>query len=91
MSILTNIGKAQQVQGGVDVHLKGDVEKQKVDAMVEKCGTGTCSCCGPEFIETLDGIEVEGQDGDVTIHVKGKNVREGEISDKLSKCDCYGQ
>lgn len=91
MSILANLGKAVQVKDGVDVKLKGDIERDKVDAMVEKCGTGTCNCCGPEFIQQLDGIEVEGRDGDVTIHVKGKGVTSDVISEKLAICDCYGK
>lgn len=93
MSIMSRVGNASatQVTDGVDVRLQGDVERDKVDAMIAKCGTGTCSCCGPEFIEKLDGMEVEGRDGDVTIHVKGKGVTSDVISEKLSICDCYGE
>ncbi len=86
---LAEMGTVHQKEGGVDVNLKGEVERQKVDDMVQKCSTGTQTCCGPDFFEKVDGIEVEGKDGDVTIHVKGDKVTSGMIEQNLSNCDCY--
>ncbi len=85
---LNNIKSVNEVKKGVSVHLGGDIEVDKVKAMVAKCGTGTCSCCGPEFVQALDGIDVDGKDGNVTMTIKGPVSKE-IISEKLAICDCY--
>jgi hypothetical protein len=89
MSNFAEMASLEQKENGVDINVTGEVERQKVDAMLEQCNAGACSCCGPEFIEQLDGIGVEGQDGDVTIHVRG-SVSKDVIAEKMSMCDCYG-
>ena len=85
---LDGVSEVNNTEEGVSVHLTGDIERTKVEAMIEKCGTGTCNCCGPEFVEALDGIDVSGEDGSVTMHIKGPVDKE-IICDKLSQCDCY--
>lgn len=85
---LAEMSEVAASDDGVDVHVQGDVQRDTVDRMIEKCGSGTESCCGPEFFERVSDISVDGQDGDVTIHVAGQ-VTPGMIEQNLSECDCY--
>ena len=88
---MSDMGSVVQTDDGVDVRFRHEaVEREKVDAMLDNCRAGSCDCCGPEFVENLDGLDVEGQDGDVTIHVRGP-VTKAIIEEKLGACDCYGK
>lgn len=85
---LADMSKVAESDEGVDVHVQGDVQRDTVERMIESCGTGNESCCGPEFFERVSDISVDGKDGDVTIHVSGQ-VTPGMIEQNLSECDCY--
>lgn len=88
---MSEMGSVEEKSHGVDVRFQGEaVEREKVDAMLDQCRAGSCDCCGPEFVEQLDGLDVEGSDGDVTIHVRGP-VTKDMIEEKLAACDCYGK
>lgn len=88
---MSDMGSVSQTDDGVDVRFQHEaVEREKVDAMLDQCRAGSCDCCGPEFVERLDGLDVEGADGDVTIHVRGPVTKE-IIEEKLGACDCYGK
>ncbi|MCU7920693.1 MAG: hypothetical protein KZQ99_08655 [Candidatus Thiodiazotropha sp. (ex Dulcina madagascariensis)] len=81
-----------QKDHGVDVHLEGEpIKKEKLDKLSELChpdGPGCDSdCCTPEFRAQVEGIDVEGMDGNVTMHVRGA-VTASEIASNMSKCDC---
>lgn len=78
-----------QKKQGVEVRVQGDVEKGKIEEMVEKCSTGTQSCCDPDFFSKVNSIKVSGQDGDVSIHVSGNEVTKEMIEANLRNCDCY--
>ncbi|MCU7906607.1 MAG: hypothetical protein KZQ76_12340 [Candidatus Thiodiazotropha sp. (ex Epidulcina cf. delphinae)] len=84
-----------QKDHGVDVHLEGEpIKKGKLDKLSELCrpdGPGCESdCCTPEFRAQVEGIDVEGMDGNVTMHVRGA-VTAAEIAANLSKCDCMDE
>lgn len=90
MKLDNNVSSVKDTAQGVSVHLQGDeIELEKVNAMLEKCAEGTCSCCGPEFFEALDGVDVSGADGDIKMDING-SVDVQDISEKLATCDCYG-
>jgi uncharacterized pyridoxal phosphate-containing UPF0001 family protein len=78
-----------QKESGVEVHVQGEVQKNKIEEMVDGCATGTHACCGPEFFAKVKSIGVTGGDGDVSIHVEGEEVTKEMIEENLSNCDCY--
>ena len=87
---LDQVSNVTDTEKGVSVHMQGDeIELEKVHDMLAQCGEGTCSCCGPEFFEALEGIDVSGADGDVKMEISGP-VNSDVISEKLALCDCYG-
>lgn len=82
----------EQKEHGVEVHLEGkEVEKKKLEKLSELCAPGgpgcDSDCCTPEFKAQVEGIDVEGMDGNVTMHVRGA-IKAAEIASNLSKCDC---
>ncbi len=85
---LSQISTVSEVEDGVDVLMQGDVTREKVDAMVDKCSTGAQSCCGPEFFDKVTDLSVTGQDREVTVHVKGEVTTE-MLQQNLAACDCY--
>ncbi len=85
---LEKMSTLQKTDAGVEVRVQGDVRKEKIDEMISGCATGSHSCCGPDFFARVSGIDVGGQDGDVSIHVKGE-VTEEMIQQNLANCDCY--
>ena len=85
---LEKMSTVHKTDAGVDVHVEGEVEREKIDSMIESCATGTHACCGPEFFARVNSLDVSGADGDVTIHVNGE-VTEEMIQNNLSNCDCY--
>lgn len=85
---LEKMSTVKKTDSGVEVRVQGEVEKEKIDSMIESCSTGEHACCGPDFFEKVNSLEVAGQDGDVSIHVNG-DVTEEMIKENLSNCDCY--
>jgi predicted sugar kinase len=86
---LHEMSTVTQKESGVEVRVQGRVEKESIEEMVEKCSTGTQSCCGPDFFAKVTSIKVSGQDGDVSIHVNGNDVTKEMIEDNLRNCTCY--
>jgi translation elongation factor EF-Tu-like GTPase len=74
---------------GVEIRVRGEVKKQKIEAMIGSCATGAHACCGPEFFAKVDSIDVAGTDGDVAIRINGAGVTEEMIRGNLAVCDCY--
>lgn len=90
-----NVTGIYQKTHGVDVHLEGEpILKENMDELSRLCapdGPGCNSdCCTPEFKARVEGIDVEGMDGNVTMHVRGA-VTAAEISSNLQKCDCMDE
>jgi len=86
---LHKMSTVTQNESGVEVRVQGKVEKNSIEEMVEKCSTGTQSCCGSDFFAKVTSIKVSGQDGDVSIHVNGDDVTKEMIETNLRNCDCY--
>ncbi len=81
----------KQVEAGVDIELGGAVERAKCDALAAKCGPGGGGCdseCCDETQGNVHGIDVDGVDGDVTMHLK-TSLSAGTIANAMSKCNCY--
>jgi hypothetical protein len=64
------------------------VEKAKVNEMVAHCATGSAACCGPDFFAHVQKIEVNGEDGRVSINLTGTVTPEA-VQQNLAACDCY--
>ncbi len=74
----------QQQFNGVKVTFSGEVAKQNVVSMVERCQTGKCDCMSDESKKKLEGLEVNGTDGNVELTIKGDLTAE-EIEAAVSK------
>lgn len=84
----------EQKESGVDVHLGGGVDRDKIDALAVKCAPGgpgcNSDCCDPEFSAKIEGIDVSGLGDAVTMHLRGA-VTVGAVSEKMARCDCYNE
>jgi hypothetical protein len=85
---LSDIGTVIPHADGVEVTLEGPVEKAKVEEMVAHCATGTAACCGPDFFAQVQEMDVQGEDGRVSIRLTG-NVTPEAVQENLAVCDCY--
>lgn len=82
------IKKVKKTESGVNVRFIGDVEKKKVEEMVESCKSGRCGCsCDPAMFEKIKGMDVDGNDGDVTIALKGVDLGKEEVEDAVKGCN----
>lgn len=88
-SELEKMSTVSKSDTGVEVRVRGEVEKQKIEAMIGSCATGAHACCGPEFFARVDSIDVGGGDGDVSIRINGPDVTEEMVRGNLAVCDCY--
>jgi hypothetical protein len=86
---LQNMSTVSKTDTGVQVRVRGEVEKEKIESMIGSCATGTQACCSPDFFAKVQSIGVTGEDGDVSIHISGKEVTEQMIQQNLAACDCY--
>jgi len=69
---------------GIRVAFSGAVEKQNVVSMVERCQGGQCDCMSEASKKKIEGLEVGGEDGNVTLSIKGDLAVE-EIEAALKK------
>ena len=56
---------------GIKVAFSGDVEKQNVVSMVQRCQGGQCDCMSDESKKKIQGLEVNGEDGSVELTISG--------------------
>ena len=76
-----------KVDNGVDINFVGSVEKSKIETMVGECSSGKCSCsCDTDMMSKIDGMSVDGINGDVTIHLKGNSLNKNEIETAVNGC-----
>lgn len=76
-----------KTQDGVNIKFTGSVEKKNVVSMIESCSAGECDCdCDPEMFKRIEDMSVSGEDGDVTIGLKG-DISADEISHAVENCD----
>ena len=69
---------------GIKVAFSGDIEKQNVVSMVQRCQGGQCDCMSDEAKKKIEGLEVSGEDGNVSLTIKGDLAVE-EIEAALKK------
>jgi hypothetical protein len=93
MNLKNNVTGMTQHEEGVDITVAGDViTVEKMQAMANMCAPGgsgcPSDCCSDDFKSRLQGVAIEGVDGDVTMHLRGA-INASEVQASLSKCDCY--
>ena len=69
---------------GVKISFTGDVKKQNVVEMVQRCQTGQCDCMSDESKQKIEGMEVSGEDGNIELSIKG-DLDVSEIEQAVSK------
>jgi len=69
---------------GVKIKFSGDMAKQNVVEMVERCQTGKCDCMSDESKQKIEDMEITGIDGDVELSITG-DLNVDEIRDAISK------
>ena len=84
---MTNNIKIANIKEGVSIGINGDVKVKDIEAMTQDCGNGGCDC-SPELLPQIDSIEVSGNDGDVHVVLKGKELNAKEVQSCMSGCDC---
>jgi hypothetical protein len=95
MNLNNNVTGMTQLDKGVDITVAGEViTVDKMQAMANMCAPGgsgcPSDCCSDEFKSRLEGVVVDGVDGNVTMHLLGA-INAAEVQASLSKCDCYDQ
>ena len=73
-----------KVESGVKIAFTGVVQKEQIVKMVENCTTGQCDCMCEETKKKITNMEVEGQDGDVSLNLSG-DISKEEILHALEK------
>ena len=73
-----------KVDDGVKISFSEGSIKQNIVKMVENCSTGACECMSSETKAKIKDMKVSGDDGDVTLQLKGDITKE-EIEEALSK------
>jgi len=73
-----------KVENGVKIAFSGVVQKEQIVKMVENCATGQCECMSEETKQKISTMEVEGQDGDVSLNLSG-DITQEEIERALAK------
>ncbi len=77
-----------QSQQGVEVRLEGEVSKASLEKMAQECNSGACSCaCDTTLKEQVRRVEVEGEDGNVTLMIQGDNLDAGLVAKAMESCD----
>lgn len=72
------------IPNGVNISFSGNVKKQNIVTMVENCQTGSCECMSDETKKKIEGMEVSGKDGDVSLALSG-DISKEEIEAALSR------
>ena len=69
---------------GIRVAFTGEVEKQNVVSMVQRCQGGQCDCMSDASKKKIEALEVSGEDGNVALTIKG-DIAVEEIEAALKK------
>lgn len=69
---------------GVKITFSGDVAKQNVVEMVQRCQSGQCDCMSDEAKKKVTDMSVTGEDGNIELEIKG-DVDAKEIELAVSK------
>ncbi len=76
--------KVNLMANGVNISFSGNVKKQNIVTMVENCQTGQCECMSDATKKKIEGMEVTGKDGEVSLALSG-NISKEEIEVALAK------
>jgi len=71
------------IPNGVTISFSGNVKKQNIVTMVENCQTGSCECMSDETKKKIEGMEVTGKDGEVSLALSG-DISTEEIETALA-------
>ena len=81
----TNVIKTDS---GVTVTFTGDVRKSDIETMVDECGSGRCGCdCAPAVMNKIETMQVNGQNGEVSITLRGRGLEATEVENAVQSCD----
>lgn len=70
---------------GIKVAFTGDIRKENVVSMVQRCQGGQCDCMSDAAKKKIEGLEVSGEDGSVQLNISGDlDVEEIEAALKKS-------
>ncbi len=76
--------KVNLMANGVNISFSGNVKKQNIVTMVENCQIGQCECMSDETKKKIEGMEVTGKDGEVSLALSG-DISKEEIEAALAK------
>jgi len=66
---------------GVKVTFSGDIAKQNVVSLVERCQSGKCDCMSEDAKAKIEQLNVSGEDGHVELSISGDlDVKEIEAA-----------
>ena len=74
----------ETTKSGVSIKFQGVVQKQNIVKMVENCSTGKCDCMSESTKAKIKGMDVKGEDGNVSLNLDGE-VTKQEIEAALKK------
>ncbi len=64
----------------------GGFRAEEIDAKVQECREGRCSCaCDPQIMQKIGKIEVSAEDGGALISITGEVTRE-ELEPMMREC-----
>ena len=73
-----------KTESGVKINFTGGVVKQNIVSMVENCSKGACECMSDKTKAKITDMQVDGQDGNVELQLKG-DISIEEIQASLEK------
>jgi hypothetical protein len=76
--------KIDAINDGVKIRFFGEVKKEKIVTMVQNCQNGGCQCMSDATKQKIRDIQIDGEDGDVSLTLSGEIAKE-EIEAALAK------
>jgi len=74
----------KKTTNGVKIFFTKDINKNKIEKMVENCSTGKCGCMNDTTKEKISKMKVNGKDGKVELILDGE-ITVQEIEKAISK------
>ena len=75
--------EVEQKEGGVQIKFKG-VPASVVFTMVQNCSEGKCECMSEETKKKIEGMQIDENSDDVSLHIKG-DIKKEEIEAALKR------
>lgn len=73
-----------KTEDGVKIRFFGEVKKENILSMVKNCQEGGCECMSDATKQKIKNIEIDGEDGNVSLTLSGEIAKE-EIEAALAK------